>query len=137
MGGISLSWVYWVILILALIILFSLGSFFLARWLAKHEPYSDFMHLRNRRKITFFRLGLSDNRVPLYVKAIPVVLVLYLANPIDIIPDFIPVLGYLDDVAIVLLALALMLRLTPRAVVLELIQQAREADIPAGSEDDD
>jgi len=132
-----MPWLYWAILIAALVVVFSLISLLLARWLSKREPYSSFMHLRTRRKVTFFRLGLSDKRVPLYVKAIPVVLVLYLANPIDIIPDFIPVLGYLDDVAIVLLALALMMKLTPRVVVLELIQQSQAADVPEGSKDDD
>ena len=95
------------------------------------------MRLRTRRKLTFFWLGLMDKRVPFYVKAIPVLLVPYLASPIDLIPDFIPVLGYLDDVAIVLLALALMMKLTPRAVVLDLIQQAEAADVPETSKDDD
>ena len=132
-----MSWVYWVILFVALIVFFSVVSYLTARWLARREPYSGFMHLRTRRKLTFFRLGLMDKRVPLYVKAIPVLLVPYLASPIDLIPDFIPVLGYLDDVAIVLLALALMMKLTPRAVVLDLIQQAAAADVPETSKDDD
>lgn len=132
-----MSWVYWVILFVALIVFFSVVSYLTARWLARREPYSGFMHLRTRRKLTFFRLGLMDKRVPLYVKAIPVLLVPYLASPIDLIPDFIPVLGYLDDVAIVLLALALMMKLTPRAVVLDLIQQAEAADVPETSKDDD
>jgi len=115
------------------VISFSLMLFFMIRWLARREPYSDFMRLRTRRKITFFRLMLHDKRVRLYVKLIPVVLVIYLAFPFDIIPDFIPVLGYLDDVALVLLALVLIIKLTPRAVVLELIQQAQAADAPAGA----
>ena len=66
--------------------------------------------------------------MPVYVKVIPVLLLLYLTSPIDLVPDFIPVLGYLDDVVIALLALALIIRLTSGPVVLDLIQRARSAD---------
>ena len=52
-------------------------------------------------------------------------LLVYLAIPFDIIPDFVPVLGYLDDVALVLLALVLIIKLTPRTVVQELIDKAQ------------
>ena len=61
-------------------------------------------------------------------------LVLYLLIPFDIVPDFIPVLGYLDDVAIALLALVLVIKLAPAQVVLEMLQQAQgvEASYPSG-----
>lgn len=59
----------------------------------------------------------SDARVPLWLRAIIPALVLYLALPIDIIPDFIPVIGYLDDLLIVALAAGLIVRLAPRDVV--------------------
>ena len=71
---------------------------------------------------------MGDNRVPAYVKIIPILLLIYLSSPIDLVPDFIPVLGYLDDVVIALLALALIIRLTSGPVVLDLLQQARSAD---------
>ena len=58
-----------------------------------------------------------DGRVPLWVRAIIPALILYLALPIDIIPDFIPVLGHLDDVLVVLLAGGVLLRFTPRQVI--------------------
>ena len=60
---------------------------------------------------------MGDNRVPAYVKIIPILLLIYLSSPIDLVPDFIPVLGYLDDVVIALLALALIIRLTSGPVV--------------------
>jgi uncharacterized membrane protein YkvA (DUF1232 family) len=66
----------------------------------------------------------ENKRVPWYVKSIPVILVLYLSMPFDIIPDFVPVLGYLDDVAIALLALVLVIKLTPRDAVLDLLKDA-------------
>ena len=103
-------------------------TFLLLRWFGRREPYRNFLRLRNRRKLTFVRLMIQDPRVPSYVKAVPFLLLLYLASPIDLIPDVIPVLGYLDDVVITLLAFMLILKLTSGQVVQDLIQQAREAD---------
>lgn len=100
----------------------------LVAWrLRRREPYAAFLRLGVRQKLRFFRAAMADRRVPLRVKAIPLVLAIYLALPFDLIPDFIPVLGYVDDVAIVLIALAAMIRLTPREVIDELIASA-EAD---------
>jgi uncharacterized membrane protein YkvA (DUF1232 family) len=58
----------------------------------------------------------------MWIKAVPFALALYLAMPFDLIPDFIPVLGYLDDVAFVVLALATVMKFTPRDVIDELLQ---------------
>ena len=110
---------------------FALAAFRMLRWLGKREPYSKFIKLRARRKLTFVRLMMGDDRVPMYVKIIPVLLLLYLTSPIDLVPDFIPVLGYLDDVVIALLALALIIRLTSGPVVLDLLQRAQLADAPS------
>ena len=57
-----------------------------------------------------------DECIPLIVRAIPPALVLYLALPLDIVPDFIPVLGQLDDVAVAVIAAGILLRFTPRSV---------------------
>ncbi len=110
---------------------FALTAVLMLRWLGKREPYSNFIKLRTRRKLTFVRLMMGDDRVPMYVKLIPILLLLYLTSPIDLVPDFIPVLGYLDDVVIALLALALIIRLTSGPVVLDLLQRAQLADAPA------
>lgn len=48
---------------------------------------------------------IRDPRVPLWAKAIPVVAVLYVLSPIDVLPDIIPVIGQLDDLGIVLAAM--------------------------------
>ena len=107
---------------------FALAAVLMLRWLGKREPYCNFISLRNRRKLTFARLIMRDDRVPFYVKLIPVLLLVYLTSPIDLVPDFIPVLGYLDDVVIALLALTLIIRLTSAPVVLDLLQRAQLAD---------
>ena len=54
-----------------------------------------------------------EPRVPALVKAVPVLAGLYLVSPIDLVPDFIPGLGQLDDLGIILAALELFVRLCP------------------------
>lgn len=58
-----------------------------------------------------------DRRVPWFVRFLPVPLLLYLAMPFDIVPDFVPVLGQLDDVLVVGLVAWLLLRFTPPEVI--------------------
>ncbi len=69
-----------------------------------------------------------DSRIPLFVRAIPPLLVLYLAMPVDIVPDFIPVLGQLDDAVVVLVGVALLLRFAPRAAIEEQVAALEAAD---------
>jgi len=63
---------------------------------------------------------LADERVPRRAKVPLVLLIPYLASPIDLIPDFIPVLGQLDDAVLVALVLRRVVRVTGRDVVEEL-----------------
>lgn len=67
-----------------------------------------------------------DPRTPWYARAVAAAVVAYALSPFDLIPDFIPILGWLDDVIIVPLGLALVLRLVP-AQVLSDCRQAAEA----------
>jgi uncharacterized membrane protein YkvA (DUF1232 family) len=60
---------------------------------------------------------LRDAGVPRYVKALAVVPVLYVISPLDVLPDFVPVLGQLDDLGVVLLAMEGLIALCPRDVV--------------------
>jgi uncharacterized membrane protein YkvA (DUF1232 family) len=60
--------------------------------------------------LVLFRRLLSDPRVPRRKKVLLALVVAYLASPIDFIPDFIPVAGYLDDVAVVVLSLRYVVR---------------------------
>ncbi len=62
-------------------------------------------------------LACRDPRTPWYAKALAGAVVAYAFSPIDLIPDFIPVLGYLDDLLIVPAGLALALRLIPAPVM--------------------
>jgi len=60
---------------------------------------------------------LRDRRVPLFTKIIPVIAFLYLVWPTDVIKDFIPILGHLDDLIVVGLLLLLFIAASPGQVV--------------------
>jgi uncharacterized membrane protein YkvA (DUF1232 family) len=64
-------------------------------------------------------LASRDPRVPWPAKALALVVVAYALSPIDLIPDFIPVIGYLDDVVLLPLGIWLSIRLIPPALVPE------------------
>lgn len=61
-------------------------------------------------------VALKDERTPLLAKYLAVVIVVYALSPIDFIPDFIPFLGYLDDLLILPLLIALLIKLIPNQV---------------------
>jgi uncharacterized membrane protein YkvA (DUF1232 family) len=69
-----------------------------------------------RKELLVLYFALKDKRTPIVPKFITLVAVLYLLSPIDIIPDFIPVVGYLDDMVIVPLLLSLAIKLLPVSV---------------------
>jgi len=60
---------------------------------------------------------LRDPGVPTLIKVLPLAAVLYLVSPIDGVPDFLPVLGQLDDLGVLLLALQSFLKLCPDHIV--------------------
>ena len=64
-------------------------------------------------------LACHDPRVPWYARALSICVVGYAFSPIDLIPDFIPILGYLDDLIIVPLGIMLVLKMIPPAVMVE------------------
>lgn len=62
-------------------------------------------------------LALRDPRIPWYARLVAILVVGYAFSPIDLIPDFVPILGYLDDLVIVPLGIALSLRLIPAEIM--------------------
>ena len=71
-------------------------------------------------------LAYRDPRMPWYAKLFAALVVGYAFSPIDLIPDPIPVLGYLDDLILVPLGVALAVRMIPEDVLSESRQKARE-----------
>lgn len=78
---------------------------------------------RIKRELAVWRRVLADRRTPWYAKALLGFGIAYAAMPFDLVPDFIPVVGWLDDVVLVGVPIALGVRLVPRQVLAE----AREA----------
>ncbi len=76
-------------------------------------------------------LAALDPRTPWYAKGLVFLVVAYALSPIDLIPDFIPVLGYLDDLIIVPAGIALALTMIPPEVMKEARQKA--ASTPPGT----
>ena len=72
-----------------------------------------------KRDVHALYLASRDPRVPWYAKALAIAVAGYAVSPIDLIPDFIPVLGYLDDLIIVPLGILLVVRLIPPAIMAE------------------
>ncbi len=71
-------------------------------------------------------LAYKDPRVPWYARIFAACVVGYAFSPIDLIPDFVPVLGYLDDLILVPLGAALALRMMPAEVLAECRLRAQE-----------
>ena len=71
-------------------------------------------------------LALKDKRTPLIAKIIAAVTVAYALSPIDLIPDFIPVLGYLDDVLLLPILVIVVTKLIPTSVWIECRSQAAD-----------
>src|SRR4051812_611938 len=70
-----------------------------------------------KRETTALYFAVRDPRTPVFAKIIAGLVVAYALSPIDLIPDFIPVLGYLDDLILVPVGIAISLRLIPDEVL--------------------
>src|SRR3954447_11324357 len=81
---------------------------------------------RLKTEVYALYLACKDPRVPWYAKLLALLVVGYAFSPIDLIPDPIPVLGYLDDLILIPLGVALAVRMIPEDVLYESRQKARE-----------
>ena len=81
-----------------------------------------------RRDIYTLYYAYKDPRVPWYAKVLAAAVVAYAASPIDLIPDFVPVFGYLDDLVIVPLGIVIALKAVPKEVLAECRAKAQLAN---------
>src|SRR6187431_97963 len=77
-----------------------------------------------KRDVHAIYLAARDPRVPWYAKALALAVAGYALSPIDLIPDFIPVIGYLDDIIIVPAGIAFVRKLIPESLFAEHRAQA-------------
>jgi uncharacterized membrane protein YkvA (DUF1232 family) len=81
-----------------------------------------------KRDIVALWLAARDPRVPWYAKAMAAAVAAYALSPIDLIPDFIPVLGYLDDLVIVPAGILLTVQLIPAPLMEEFRAEAAKRE---------
>ena len=79
-----------------------------------------------KRDVYAIYLAARDSHTPWYVKVLAAVVAAYAFSPIDLIPDFIPVIGYLDDLILVPLGIWLVVSLIPEQVMAEHRAKASE-----------
>jgi uncharacterized membrane protein YkvA (DUF1232 family) len=78
-----------------------------------------------KRDVTALYIAARDPRVSWYVKIAAAAIAAYALSPIDLIPDFIPVLGYLDEVILLPIAIVLVIRMIPDPLMAEFCEEAQ------------
>ncbi|MGO4815932.1 YkvA family protein, partial [Cupriavidus sp. 2MCAB6] len=79
------------------------------------------------RDVVALWIAARDPRTPWHAKALAAGVAAYALSPIDLIPDFIPILGYLDDLLIVPAGIALAVRLIPSELMAEFRREAEQS----------
>jgi uncharacterized membrane protein YkvA (DUF1232 family) len=90
--------------------------------------FEELKHRACHLKVETFALYLAarDPRTPWYAKLLVAGIVAYALSPIDLIPDFVPVLGYLDDLILIPMGIAFAIKLVPHSVLAECRIRAQE-----------
>jgi uncharacterized membrane protein YkvA (DUF1232 family) len=88
-------------------------------------------HRAAQLRTELYAVGLAyrDPRVPWYARVLAASVVAYAFSPIDLIPDFVPILGYLDDLIVVPLGIMLVVKLIPDTVMEECRLAAAENQV--------
>lgn len=82
-----------------------------------------------KRQVKALHLAGHDPRTPIAAKCLVVIVVAYALSPIDLIPDFIPILGYLDDLILLPLGIYLAVKLIPQPLWQEFQTQAEQSNM--------
>lgn len=88
---------------------------YLNRWLSAAKSWAKAL----KRDVVALWIAARDPRTPVTAKVVSACVAAYALSPIDLIPDFIPVLGYLEDLLIVPLGILLAVRLMPASLLEE------------------
>ncbi len=79
-----------------------------------------------KRDVVALWIAARDSRTPIVAKIVAGAVAAYALSPVDLIPDFVPVLGYLDDLLIVPLGILLAIRLIPQPLMAEFREMATQ-----------
>ncbi len=85
-----------------------------------------------REEIDALYLCSKDPRIPWYAKAFAFFILGYALSPIDLIPDFIPIIGYLDDVILIPIGIACLIKMIPKDILNECRKKANSRQINKG-----
>lgn len=96
------------------------------RWIEQAKQWAR----RIKRDVVALWIAARDRRTPVLAKLVAGAVAAYALSPIDLIPDFIPVLGYLDDLVIVPLGILLAVRLIPPSLMQDFRDQASTRERP-------
>jgi uncharacterized membrane protein YkvA (DUF1232 family) len=80
-----------------------------------------------KKELKVLYIAYKKPEVPWYAKALSAIVIGYALSPIDLIPDFIPVLGYLDDLLLIPLGIFLVIKLIPKEILEECRAEAENA----------
>jgi uncharacterized membrane protein YkvA (DUF1232 family) len=78
-----------------------------------------------KKEVYALSLAVKDPRVPWYAKVFALLIIGYVLSPIDPIPDFIPVIGYIDELIVVPLGIIILSKMIPKQVLEECREKAR------------
>jgi uncharacterized membrane protein YkvA (DUF1232 family) len=81
------------------------------------------------QNLSVLHIAYKRKDVPIIAKIIVVIVIIYALSPLDLIPDFIPVLGYLDDLIILPLLIYLSMKIIPKNILEECREEAKEVKI--------
>lgn len=121
-------WLWLVAVMLAMLVAAAFVALRLRRDTSATEVLQTLRRLSWRQRLQVARGIATDSRVPRLARLLPLLLGAYLVFPLDIIPDFIPVLGQLDDVLVASVVLWLLLHSVPRSVVEDHVRRAANVD---------
>ncbi|WP_032120568.1 YkvA family protein [Clostridium amazonitimonense] len=79
-----------------------------------------------KKEVMALYLAYKKNDVPWYAKVFVMIVVGYALSPIDLIPDFIPILGYLDDIILIPLGVSLAIKMIPKDILEECRKEAED-----------
>jgi len=86
-------------------------------------------YVRNlKTQIMTIALACKDPRTPCLVKVLAISIVAYACSPVDLIPDFIPILGYVDDLILLPLCIILILKMIPPVVLFDCKEKASQSN---------
>jgi uncharacterized membrane protein YkvA (DUF1232 family) len=80
---------------------------------------------RFKKEIVILFKSYMDKRTPWWVKLIGILTAIYIISPIDLIADFVPILGWVDDITLSMFVIALMAKLVPRHVLDEYREKSK------------